>query len=66
MFRYITAKADHHLFFFFNDTATTEIYTYPAGHAFDREVDPKAYDAPSAKLALERTLAFFARHLGGA
>jgi carboxymethylenebutenolidase len=40
-----------------------EIYTYPASHAFDREVDPKAYDAPSAKLALERTLAFFARHL---
>jgi carboxymethylenebutenolidase len=43
-----------------------EIYTYPTGHAFDRAVDPKAYDAPSAKLALERTLAFFARHLGGA
>ena len=43
-----------------------EIYTYPTGHAFDRAVDPKAYDAPSAKLAFERTLAFFARHLGGA
>ena len=43
-----------------------EIYTYPAGHAFDRDVDPKAYDAPSAKLALERTLAFFSRHLGAA
>jgi carboxymethylenebutenolidase len=43
-----------------------EIYTYPTGHAFDRSVDPKAYDAPSAKLALERTLAFFAQHLGGA
>jgi carboxymethylenebutenolidase len=42
------------------------IYTYPAGHAFDRAVDAKAYDAPSAKLALERTLAFFARHLGSA
>jgi len=40
-----------------------EVYTYPAGHAFDREVDPKAYDAASAKLALERTLAFFERHL---
>jgi carboxymethylenebutenolidase len=40
-----------------------EIYTYPTGHAFDRSVDPKAYDAPSAKLALERTLAFFTRHL---
>jgi carboxymethylenebutenolidase len=43
-----------------------EIYTYPAGHAFDRSVDPKAYDASSAKLALERTLAFFARHLAAA
>jgi carboxymethylenebutenolidase len=43
-----------------------EVWTYPAGHAFDREVDPHAYDAPSAKLALERTLAFFAKNLGGA
>ena len=40
-----------------------EVYTYPTGHAFDRGVDPKVYDAPSAKLALERTLAFFARYL---
>jgi len=44
----------------------SEIYTYPTGHAFDRSVDPKAYDAPSSKLAFERTLAFFAQHLGGA
>jgi carboxymethylenebutenolidase len=43
-----------------------EIYTYPAGHAFDRGVDPKAYDEASAKLAFERTLAFFARHLAAA
>jgi carboxymethylenebutenolidase len=43
-----------------------EIYTYPTGHAFDRDVDPRAYDAASAKLALERTLAFFARHLAAA
>lgn len=42
-----------------------EVYTYPAGHAFDRAVDPHAYDAASAKLALERALAFFARNLGG-
>ena len=41
-----------------------QVFTYPAGHAFDRGVDPKAYDAASAKLALERTLAFFDRHLG--
>jgi carboxymethylenebutenolidase len=42
------------------------IHTYPAGHAFNRDVDTKAYDAPSAQLALERTLAFFDRHLAGA
>lgn len=40
-----------------------EIHTYPTGHAFDRTVDPKAYDPPGARLALERTLAFFERHL---
>jgi carboxymethylenebutenolidase len=40
-----------------------EIYTYPAGHAFNRDVDGKHYDAASAHLALERTLAFFSRHL---
>lgn len=40
-----------------------EIYVYPAGHAFNRDVDPKAYDEGSAKLALERALAFFDRHL---
>jgi carboxymethylenebutenolidase len=43
-----------------------EIYTYPAGHAFDRAVDPHAYDAASSKLALERALAFFDKQLGGA
>lgn len=42
-----------------------EVHTYPAGHAFNRDVDPKASDAPSAQLALERTLAFFDRHLKG-
>jgi carboxymethylenebutenolidase len=40
-----------------------EIYTYPTGHAFDRDIDPTHYDASSATLARERTLAFFARHL---
>ena len=39
------------------------VYTYPAGHAFNRDVDPKAYDAASAELALKRTLEFFAREL---
>lgn len=38
-------------------------HTYPAGHAFNRDVDPKAYDAASAALALQRTLEFFAREL---
>ena len=40
-----------------------DIYTYPAGHAFNREVDPSHYDEASAALALDRTLAFFARNL---
>jgi len=43
-----------------------DIYTYPTGHAFDRKVDPKVFDAASATLALDRTLAFFARHLAAA
>jgi carboxymethylenebutenolidase len=40
-----------------------EVFTYPTGHAFNRDVDPGHYDAPSARLALDRTLAFFDRHL---
>jgi len=40
-----------------------EVFTYPAGHAFNRDVDPAHYDAPSARLALDRTLAFFNQHL---
>jgi carboxymethylenebutenolidase len=40
-----------------------EVYTYPTGHAFNREVDPSHYDAASAQLALERALAFFAKNL---
>jgi carboxymethylenebutenolidase len=40
-----------------------DIYTYPTGHAFNRDIDPTHYDAASAKLALQRTLAFFDRHL---
>ena len=44
----------------------SEIFVYPdAGHAFDRDADAHAYDAASATLARERTLDFFARHLGG-
>ena len=42
-----------------------EVYTYAtAGHAFNRDIDPSHYDAPSAKLALDRALAFFERNLG--
>ena len=40
-----------------------ETFTYPAGHAFNRDIDPSHYDAASARLALDRTLAFFARNL---
>jgi carboxymethylenebutenolidase len=42
-----------------------EVHTYPAGHAFNRDVDPTASDAASAQRAFERTLAFFDRHLKG-
>ncbi len=42
------------------------IYTYPgAGHAFNRDVAPAAYHAPSAKLARERSLAFLTKNLIG-
>ena len=41
-----------------------EVYTYPAGHAFNRDIDGTHYDAPSAQLARKRTLAFFAKHIG--
>ncbi|MGA9335657.1 MAG: dienelactone hydrolase family protein [Rudaea sp.] len=40
-----------------------DVYTYPAGHAFNRDIDPTHYDAASARLALQRTLAFFDKHL---
>ena len=40
-----------------------EVFTYPAGHAFNREVDADAYHAPSAALARQRSLAFFSTHL---
>lgn len=40
-----------------------EAYIYPANHGFNCD-HRGAYDAPSAALARERTLAFFAKHLG--
>lgn len=40
-----------------------QIYTYPAGHAFNRDVDATVYDADSARLAHGRTMALFASAL---
>lgn len=41
------------------------IYVYEhCGHAFNRDADAHVYNAAAAKLALERTLAFFASRLG--
>ncbi|WP_295854950.1 dienelactone hydrolase family protein [uncultured Xylophilus sp.] len=40
-----------------------EVYVYPADHGFNCD-QRGSYDAPAAKQARERTLAFFARHLG--
>ena len=42
-----------------------ELFTYPADHAFNRD-GSKAYHEASAKLALQRTLAFFDKHLANA
>ncbi len=44
-----------------------EVFTYPgAGHAFNRDVEgDRHYHAASARLAWERTLAFFGQHLAG-
>jgi len=39
------------------------IYLYPAGHGFHCD-ERASYDAESAKLAWQRTLEFFGRHLG--
>lgn len=39
-----------------------EVFTYPADHAFNRDVGPQ-YDEASARLAYERTLAFFDKHV---
>lgn len=39
-----------------------ELFTYPADHAFNRDVGAQ-YDKASAALAYQRTLAFFDKHL---
>lgn len=38
------------------------LFTYPANHAFNRDVGPQ-YDEASAKLAYQRTLAFFDKYV---
>ena len=40
-----------------------EVHLYPANHGFNCD-HRAAWDAESAQLARERTLAFFAKHLG--
>ncbi|QTD45265.1 dienelactone hydrolase family protein [Ottowia testudinis] len=40
-----------------------EVHLYPAPHGFNCD-HRSAWDAPAAQLARERTLAFFAKHLG--
>ena len=42
-----------------------EIYTYPADHAFNRGIGAQ-YHEPSATLAWDRSMGFFARELAGA
>jgi carboxymethylenebutenolidase len=42
-----------------------DIFTYPADHAFNRDVGA-GYHEPSAKLAMQRTLAFFEQQLARA
>lgn len=42
-----------------------DVHTYPTGHAFNRDHDPHYHEA-SARLAWQRTLAFFDRELAGA
>jgi carboxymethylenebutenolidase len=43
--------------------SSPEIYHYAADHAFCNERRPEVYDAACAKLAFDRTLAFFGRTL---
>jgi carboxymethylenebutenolidase len=40
-----------------------EVHVYPADHGFNCD-ERGSYDAPSAKIAWERTLAWFERYLG--
>lgn len=40
-----------------------QVFVYDTDHGFNRD-QLGSYDAPSAKLARERTLAFFRTHVG--
>ncbi len=40
-----------------------ELHVYDAQHAFMNDTRPEVYDADAAKLAWERTIAFFEKHL---
>jgi carboxymethylenebutenolidase len=40
-----------------------ELHVYDADHAFMNDTRPQVYDAASAKLAWDRTVAFFGKHL---
>jgi carboxymethylenebutenolidase len=46
-----------------NVPLTVEVFVYLAGHAFNRDAGQN-YDPASAKLARERTLALFRKHVG--
>lgn len=44
-----------------------DVYRYAgAGHAFNRDIDPSHYHEASAKLAWQRTMDFFDKHVGNA
>lgn len=42
-----------------------DVYTYPSDHGFNRDIGAQ-YDEASAKLAMQRTMAFFEQHLTSA
>lgn len=43
--------------------SSLELHVYDADHAFVNDTRPEVYDAASAKLAWDRTVAFFKKHL---
>jgi carboxymethylenebutenolidase len=44
-----------------------DVFSYPgAGHAFNRDIDPSHYHEAGAKLAWQRTMAFFDQHVARA